>query len=81
MTANEYQHLIQSFVSRTLPAADFERASMRVVQRIETALHPAFVSVLVHHPDEPEYRAVATYPKHEAVPHLTGVQQLPLSGR
>jgi tRNA A-37 threonylcarbamoyl transferase component Bud32 len=52
-------------------SADFAAAAARVIERIETSLHPEFASVLVRPPDEAVYRPVATFPEGHVPPHLT----------
>jgi tRNA A-37 threonylcarbamoyl transferase component Bud32 len=65
------QQVLRDVVGEIRAAGNFELAAARVVERIATALHPEFVSVMVHPAGEPEYRAVATFPAGVAMPHLT----------
>ena len=46
------------------------------MEPIETALHPQFVSVMVHAPGEREYRSVATRPSEQAPPHVSAESKL-----
>lgn len=66
------QQVLREVVKEIRATGDFESAAARVVERIETALHPEFVSVLVRLPGEqPEYRPVATMPRGQRPPELT----------
>jgi tRNA A-37 threonylcarbamoyl transferase component Bud32 len=66
-------HQVLRDVAKDIRATeDFKSAAVRVVEQIQTALHPEFISVLVHPPGEQsEYRAVATLPTGQAPPQLT----------
>jgi tRNA A-37 threonylcarbamoyl transferase component Bud32 len=65
------QHLLRDVVGEIRVASHFEDAANRVVERIESALHPEFVSVMIHAPGESEYRAIATAPKGQLPPKLS----------
>jgi hypothetical protein len=65
------QQVLRDVVGEIRAAGNFELAAARVVERIATALHPGFASVMVHPAGEPEYRAVATFPAEVTMPHLT----------
>ena len=56
------QRVLRDVVEEIRDARSFERVSPRVVARIETALHPEFVSLMVRQPDEPHYRPLASFP-------------------
>jgi serine/threonine-protein kinase len=56
------QRVLRDVVEEIREARSFERVSPRVVARIETALHPEFVSLMVRQPDEPQYRPLASFP-------------------
>jgi serine/threonine-protein kinase len=64
------QQVLRDVVGEIGTAEDFDKASVRVVERIETAIHPEFVSVMARLPGEPVYRSVATLPAGHAPPHL-----------
>ena len=70
------QQVLRDVVGEIRGATDFQEAAARVVERIETAFHPEFVSVMVHAPGEREYRAVATRPSEQAPPHLSAESKL-----
>jgi len=63
--------LLRDVVGEIRTAGDFEAGARRVVERIETALHPEFVSIMIHPPGESEYRAVATVPVDVLPPRLS----------
>ena len=56
------QRVLRDVVEEIREARSFERVSPRVVARIETALHPEFVSLMVRQPDEPHFRPLASFP-------------------
>jgi eukaryotic-like serine/threonine-protein kinase len=60
------QRVLRDVVDEIREARSFERVAPRVVARIETALHPQFVSLLMRQPDEPQYRPLATFPEGQA---------------
>jgi serine/threonine-protein kinase len=70
------QHVLRDVVGEIRGATDFQEAANRVVERIETALHPQFVSVMIHPPGEREYRAAATRPLEQVPPHLMADSKL-----
>jgi tRNA A-37 threonylcarbamoyl transferase component Bud32 len=47
-----------------------DRVASRVVERIETALHPEFVSVMVHENRGREYRSLASVPAGQSCPPI-----------
>jgi tRNA A-37 threonylcarbamoyl transferase component Bud32 len=56
------QQVLRDVVGEIRSAGDFRRTAARVVERIETALHPEFVAVMVHSPGEPAYQTAAAFP-------------------
>src|SRR5262249_1814539 len=64
------QQLLRDVFGQIRVAADFTQAAVGVVERIQTAFHPEFVSVMIRPPDQPAYRSVATFPSEEAAPRL-----------
>jgi len=60
------QRLLRDVVDEIREARSFERVSPRVVARIQAALHPEFVSLLVRQPDEPHYHSLASFPSGSA---------------
>jgi tRNA A-37 threonylcarbamoyl transferase component Bud32 len=64
------QQVLRDVLGEIRAAENFDRASARVVERIETALHPESVSVMVRFPGEPVFRSVATLPAEHEPPHL-----------
>jgi serine/threonine-protein kinase len=57
-------------------AKSFERVSPRVVARIEAALHPEFVSVMVREPSKPHYFALSSVPSGQTTPPLAADSKL-----
>jgi serine/threonine-protein kinase len=56
------QRLLREVVEEVRGAASFESVVTPVVARIEAALHPEFVVLLVHNPGEATFRGVAAAP-------------------
>ncbi len=56
------QRLLLEVVEEIREAKSFERVSPRVIARIDKALHPEFVSLMVRRPGEPSYCALASVP-------------------
>jgi len=56
------QRLLRDVVEEIREARSFERVAPRVAARIESALHPEFVSLMVHEAGEASYRTVASAP-------------------
>ena len=52
------QQILASVLEDIQEAKSFERVSPRVAARIEAALHPEFVSVMKHEPNERQYHAI-----------------------
>ncbi|HVN81765.1 MAG TPA: protein kinase [Terriglobia bacterium] len=64
------QRLLRDVVQEIRKAKSFERVSPRVVARIESALHPEFVSLMVHEAGQPSYHVLASAPAGQAPPPL-----------
>ena len=64
------QQLLRDVVGQIRIAPDFSYAAAGVVDRIEAAFHPEFVSVMIRPPDQPDYRSAATFPSEQAAPRL-----------
>lgn len=56
------QRVLRDVVEEIREARSFERVAPRALARIETALHPEFVTLMVRQHDEPQYRALASVP-------------------
>ena len=56
------QHLLRQVVDDMRQIGEFERVAPRVVARVEEALHPEFVALLVRRPNEVDYRLAAAAP-------------------
>ena len=70
------QRLLREVVEEVRGAASFERVAPRVGARIEAALHPEFVALLVRDPREPMYRTIAAAPVGQAPPSLIAESKL-----
>ena len=70
------QRVLRDVVEEVRVANSFERAAPRVVGRIEAALHPEFVALLVRDPREPTFRTVAAAPVGQAPPSLIAESKL-----
>jgi len=64
------QRLLRDVVQEIHESKDFEHLCPRVVARIEEALHPEFVWVMVRQPDDRYYRTIASVPPGQARPPL-----------
>jgi tRNA A-37 threonylcarbamoyl transferase component Bud32 len=64
------QRLLRDVVEEIREAKDLHGVSPRVVARIESALHPEFVSLMVHEPGMPSYQSWAAAPSSQAPPPL-----------
>jgi serine/threonine-protein kinase len=64
------QQLLRDVVGQIRVAPDFNHAAASVVEQIETAFHPEFVSVMIRPSDQPAYQGVATLPSEQAAPRL-----------
>ncbi len=70
------QRLLREIAEEAREAHSFERVSPRVVARIEAALHPEFVALLVREPGEAAYRALAAAPAGHAPPPFPAASKL-----
>jgi len=70
------QQLLRELVEEVREASSFDRVASRAVARIEAALHPEFVALLVRDPREPTYRTVAAAPVGQAPPSLIAESKL-----
>jgi tRNA A-37 threonylcarbamoyl transferase component Bud32 len=64
------QRLLRDVVEEIRDARDLHRVSPRVVARIERALHPEFVSLMVHELGMPSYESWASAPTGQTPPPL-----------
>ncbi|MGD0923541.1 MAG: PDZ domain-containing protein [Terriglobia bacterium] len=64
------QRLLREVVEEVRQAGSFERVAPRVVARIEAALHPEFVALLVCDSPEANYHSLAAAPSGQAPPPL-----------
>ncbi len=62
------QRLLREVADEIRGVGPLESAAPRVVARIESALHPEFVSLMLRQPDEPSYRLLASAPAGQALP-------------
>ena len=70
------QRILASVLEDIREAKSFERVAPRVVARIEAALHPEFVSVMVRQPSEPEYHLLSSAPSGHTTPPLAAESKL-----
>ena len=70
------QRLLREVVEEVREAGSFERVAPRVVARIEAALHPEFVALLVREPREASYHSLAAAPTGQAPPPLPAESKL-----
>ncbi len=70
------QRLLREVVEEVRQAAGFERAAPRVVARIEAALHPEFVALVVREPREASFRTLAAAPSGNIPPPLPAGSKL-----
>ena len=68
--------ILASVLEDIREAKSFERVAPRVVARIEAALHPEFVSVMVRRPSEPQYRLLSSVPSGQTTPPLEADSKL-----
>jgi hypothetical protein len=67
------QQVLRDVLAEVRTARDFERVAPRVVERLEAAFHPEFVSVMVRAPGAVDYRSMASAPtEHAPPPPLSG---------
>jgi tRNA A-37 threonylcarbamoyl transferase component Bud32 len=70
------QRILREVVGEIREARSFERVAPRAVARIEAAIHPEFVSVMVREPNERQYCALASAPPGQAAPPLAAESKL-----
>jgi len=70
------QRLLREVVEEVRQAGSFERVAPRVAARVEAALHPEFVALLVRDPREASYRSLAAAPAGQAPPPLPSDSKL-----
>jgi serine/threonine-protein kinase len=70
------QQLLREVVEDIRQAGSLERVAPRVVARIEAALHPEFVALLVHERGEASYRSLAAAPAGQAPPPLSATSKV-----
>jgi hypothetical protein len=70
------QRILASVLEDIREAKSFERVAPRVVSRIEAALHPEFVSVMVRRPSEPHYHLLSSAPSGQTIPPLAADSKL-----
>lgn len=70
------QRLLGEVAEEVREAGSFERVAPRVVARIEVALHPEFVALMVHEPREASYRSLAAAPSGQAPASLPAESKL-----
>jgi Protein kinase domain len=62
------QQVLRDVLAEVRTARDFERVAPRVVERLEAAFHPEFVSVMVRAQGAADYRSLASAPAEHAAP-------------
>jgi len=70
------QRILREVVGEIRGARSFERVAPRVVARIESAIHPEFVSVMVREAERQEYRPLVSVPSDRIVPPLAAESKL-----
>jgi len=70
------QRILASVLEDIREAKSFERVAPRVVARIEAALHPEFVSVMVRRPTERQYHLLSSAPSGQTTPPLAADSKL-----
>jgi tRNA A-37 threonylcarbamoyl transferase component Bud32 len=70
------QRILAGVLEDIREARSFERVAPRVTARIEAALHPRFVSVMVRRPEEREYRSLSSVPSGQTTPPLAADAKL-----
>lgn len=70
------QQLLREVVEDIRQAGSLERVAARMVARIEAALHPEFVALLVREQSETSYRSLAAAPAGHAPPPLSAASKL-----
>jgi len=70
------QKILAEVLEDIREAKSFERVAPRVVARIEAALHPEFVSVMVRRPAEDQYHPLSAVPSGHTTPPLDADSKL-----
>jgi len=70
------QRILANVLEDIRDAKSFERVAPRVVARIEAALHPEFVSVMVRQPGESQYHFLSSAPSGHTTPPLAADSKL-----
>jgi eukaryotic-like serine/threonine-protein kinase len=70
------QRVLREVVGEIREARGFERVAPWVVARIESAIHPEFVSLMVREAGQHEYRPLASAPSDRIVPPLAADSKL-----
>jgi tRNA A-37 threonylcarbamoyl transferase component Bud32 len=70
------RRLLREVVEELRVAQSFEQVAPRVVARVEAALHPEFVALVIREPREPSYRSLAAAPAGQAPPLLPAQSKL-----
>lgn len=70
------QRVLREIVDEMCVAEDFDVAAARAVSRIETALHPEFVSVMIRHQTEAVYSSLASAPDGQGCPPIDAHSKL-----
>jgi tRNA A-37 threonylcarbamoyl transferase component Bud32 len=70
------QRILREVVGEIREARGFERVAPWVVARIESAIHPEFVSLMVREAGQHEYRPLASAPSDRTVPPLAADSKL-----
>jgi len=70
------QRILREVVGEIREARSFERVAPRVVTRIESAIHPEFVSLMLREAGQHDYRPLASAPTDRIVPPLAADSKL-----
>jgi hypothetical protein len=70
------QRILREVVGEIREARSFERVAPHVVGRIEAAIHPGFVSVMVREAGDSAYQGLASAPPGQATPPLAADSRL-----
>jgi eukaryotic-like serine/threonine-protein kinase len=70
------QHLLRGIVKDIGETRSFKQASLRVVARVEAALHCEFVSVMMREQNELEFRSLVCVPSAQAPPDIAANSRL-----
>ncbi len=70
------EKLLREMVEEIREATNLERVAPRLVARVEAALHPEFVALLVREPQASSYRTLAIAPEGKALPNMAADSKL-----